>query len=307
MLSKFGQYFVEVAKYGSIRRASEHLHISPSAVDRQILKMEERLGIKLFERSPQGLKLTAAGEFTLGSIRRIQHESRVLHSNIDDLLGLKRGTVSIATVEGALEVVADALAALNKSHPNITFSVNILASPAVVDMVRTGTADIGVAFPGEYQDLRVAQAMLYPFGLVVKPDDPVANLKEVSVVDCIDRPLVLPDGTMGLRKIIEDAWWLNAGTTPRIAAVASNISAMKAIVLRGLGSAILSPLEVAAELRDGKLVHIPLVGRGLPLANYSTITAARRSLSASALLLVQILARDMMTIMNTQASSAMGR
>ena len=51
-----------VARTGSLRTAAEQLFISVSAVHRQIVLAEEELGVALFERLPQGLKLTLAGE-----------------------------------------------------------------------------------------------------------------------------------------------------------------------------------------------------------------------------------------------------
>jgi len=92
-----------VARRGSIRRAAERLHIALSAVDRQILQLESQIGMPLFERLPQGLRLTAAGEFLVDAIRRSRRELMRVKSQIDDLKGLRRGEVSIALVEGATE------------------------------------------------------------------------------------------------------------------------------------------------------------------------------------------------------------
>jgi molybdenum-dependent DNA-binding transcriptional regulator ModE len=54
MFSRFTLYFDEVARSGSLRRAAERLNISPSAIDRHILLMEENMGVALFERLPRG-------------------------------------------------------------------------------------------------------------------------------------------------------------------------------------------------------------------------------------------------------------
>jgi DNA-binding transcriptional LysR family regulator len=62
LLTKFSRYFQEVIHHGSIRKAAEHLHIAASAVDRQILNVEETLGVRLFDRVSGGVRLTAAGE-----------------------------------------------------------------------------------------------------------------------------------------------------------------------------------------------------------------------------------------------------
>ena len=68
------RYFEAVAEAGSIRRASERLHISPSAVDRQILKIEDFFGTPLFERRPNGMRLTDAGQLVLRHARETLHD-----------------------------------------------------------------------------------------------------------------------------------------------------------------------------------------------------------------------------------------
>ena len=65
--SRFTRYFRVVAGAGSIRRASEELNVSASAIDRQLLRAEEELQTPLFERLPTGLRLTAAGELLMAA------------------------------------------------------------------------------------------------------------------------------------------------------------------------------------------------------------------------------------------------
>ncbi len=67
--SRFSHYFLEVARNGSLRKAAEQLHVSASAINRQILQAEEELGIRLFERLPDGMRLTSAGELLLDDVR----------------------------------------------------------------------------------------------------------------------------------------------------------------------------------------------------------------------------------------------
>ena len=56
------RYFGETVRHGSMRQAAESLHVAASAINRQILKLEDQLECKLFERLPEGVRLTAAGE-----------------------------------------------------------------------------------------------------------------------------------------------------------------------------------------------------------------------------------------------------
>jgi molybdenum-dependent DNA-binding transcriptional regulator ModE len=70
--SRFALYFAEVARSGSLRRAAEKLHISASAINRQILQAEEAFGTPLFERLPEGLRMTTAGELLYDNLLRWQ-------------------------------------------------------------------------------------------------------------------------------------------------------------------------------------------------------------------------------------------
>ena len=73
--SRFSEYFMVVARTGSLRKAAEQLFISVSAVHRQIVLAEEELGVALFERLPQGLKLTLAGELLYADLLKWQKEN----------------------------------------------------------------------------------------------------------------------------------------------------------------------------------------------------------------------------------------
>jgi len=70
--SRFLRYFMVVGRLGSIRKAAEELNVSASAIDRQILKVEADLGLRLFERLSTGLRLTAAGEILMAAGGRWQ-------------------------------------------------------------------------------------------------------------------------------------------------------------------------------------------------------------------------------------------
>jgi len=70
LTSRAALYFEEVAKRGSIRGAAERLHIAPSAINRQVIQLENHLGVALFARTSQGLRPTAAGEILIDLVRQ---------------------------------------------------------------------------------------------------------------------------------------------------------------------------------------------------------------------------------------------
>lgn len=83
VFSRFLRYFMSVAQHGSIRKASDELHIAASAIDRQILQGERTLDTLLFERLPTGLRLTAAGELLLTACNRWSRDMNTVRTQID--------------------------------------------------------------------------------------------------------------------------------------------------------------------------------------------------------------------------------
>ena len=93
---RFLRYVDEVARAGSIRKAAGQLHVTASAVNRRVMDLEEELGAPLFERRARGVRLTAAGELFVRYIREQSGDVERMKSQIEDLKGLRRGTVRIA-------------------------------------------------------------------------------------------------------------------------------------------------------------------------------------------------------------------
>jgi len=288
MLSRFALYFEEVARRGSIRRAAESLSITPSAIDRQILLMEERLGVPLFDRTSRGLRLTAAGEVLVDAVRRWKRDIAGVESHIDELRGLRRGAVSIAFVEGAAELLTRNLADFNKRYPGIIYHMHTMVSEAVVDTVLAGEADIGLAFnPPDRHDLRVESALVYQVGAVMRQDHPLAGQKEVTPAQCAEYPLVGPAHGNVLQAIIDQAWMNGIGEHPRFVATAGSISLMKSLVTRNIGLTFLTRLDVADEVKAGILRYVPLSRVKLPLSVLSLISASGRRHTPPAMLLMQ--------------------
>src|SRR6218665_2417048 len=93
------KYFVEVARCGSVRKASENLYVAASAVNRQILKIEDELGGELFDRMPNGMRLNAAGERLLRHVESTLHYFQVIGGELDSLNGVRTGHVKLASIE----------------------------------------------------------------------------------------------------------------------------------------------------------------------------------------------------------------
>ena len=114
------RYVAAVAQLGSVQAAAREVSISASAVDRQILLLEEDLGLPLFERLPRGMRLTAAGELLLALSQRWKADLNRTLSDIKQLQGVNHGQLRLAAMDSHVngflpEFVVDAA----REHPGI--------------------------------------------------------------------------------------------------------------------------------------------------------------------------------------------
>src|SRR6201992_1242209 len=124
---RFLRYVDEVARAGSIRKAADQLHVTASAVNRRIMDLEEELGAPLFERRARGVRLTAAGELFVRYIREQTGDVERMKSQIEDLKGLRRGTVRIACSQAlALDFLPREVAAFRERFSSVSFEVKVL-------------------------------------------------------------------------------------------------------------------------------------------------------------------------------------
>ncbi len=83
-------YLNEVIHHGSLRRAAQHLNIDPSAISRQLASLEEHLGVRLLQRTPQGVAPTEAGELLVAHYRQQRANEEGVLSRLSALQGCAR-------------------------------------------------------------------------------------------------------------------------------------------------------------------------------------------------------------------------
>jgi DNA-binding transcriptional LysR family regulator len=287
-------YFEEVAKRGALRRAADSLRIAPSAIDRQILQLEEELGTKLFDRTPSGMRMTAAGELLLDGVRRWRRDMQRITAEIDNLVGLKRGQIAVGLIEGASEFVAGGITGFRDMYPGIHFDLVVDGAQIVVERVLSGELEVGITInPADNPSTRIERTMIHPIGAIVLPDHPLATRTEVSLADCADYPLLIPAENLSLRWILEKAWLRRMGYSLRGIAEVNNTRLMKALVLSGAGVGWITAFDASIEIANRSLVFLPLVDEKVEVSALSIVTAAGRNLSAPAALFTRHLSHMM--------------
>src|ERR1700752_2605778 len=138
------RYLSATAHLRSIRAASERLHVSPSAISRQIAKLEHELRAPIFDRDAQGMRLTAAGELLQSRVEGMMREFARTKSHIAALQNLQAGTVDVYTFQAAIEgFVSPVLSDYHKRYPNVLFNIIASSTDETIKALATGAAEIG--------------------------------------------------------------------------------------------------------------------------------------------------------------------
>lgn len=257
--SRFLRYFMVVGRTGSIRRAADILHVSASAIDRQILQAEQTLGVPLFERLPTGLRLTAAGELMMAAGGRWQKGLAELCAQIDDLAGLRRGHVDIALIDAlAKGIVPQVLHGIQQEFPGITPRLAVLENAKVQAALLSGKADFGILLAAHVgRALAVRAHAEVRLGFVVRPDHPLAQERSCRFSVGAHYRLVTPAEPLALCEQVT-ALSSAAGIELDIAASTDNVQMLKSLVAEGLGVGLLTSIDVVSEVETGELAFVAI-------------------------------------------------
>ncbi len=276
-------YFAAVAEAGSVRGAARRLNIASSAVNRQVLMLEDTLGQPLFERTGRAMRLTQAGKLLLDQVRASTRDFEDTVAAIDALKGLRAGKVRVATVESvSVEMLPELLTGFNETYPGIEIELSVAGSDAVAARVLAREADIGFTFnPTSLDGLEVAYRKDMRIGAVVAPDHPLAGRKTVGLADCLGYPHAWPARGLSLRTALDTGL---GQSDARLAPVleCNSLRVMAALARQGRCVAFQTPIGIEQHLAAGALRFLPLKDRAVPADCYMIVRQAGRTLGPAA-------------------------
>jgi DNA-binding transcriptional LysR family regulator len=257
------RYFDAVRRAKSIREAARQLNVASSAVNRQIIKLEEEIGEPLFHRLPTGLVLTPVGEALARHVITVFQDLERMGSDIEDIHGARIGHITVAVAESvASSILPQAIDQIRARAPRVTFTVVVMGSFNIPGAVIAGEVDVGVAFAlrksSELQQVSLAQFRL---GAVVRPDHPLARNKTVTLSACLGFPMILATPDLSITNLLEPV--LSQGPSFLSPVITSgSIELMQDLVTRGHGIAFQTRVGLDRRLADGSLAFIPIDAKG---------------------------------------------
>jgi DNA-binding transcriptional LysR family regulator len=251
-------HFVAVAEEGSFTRASDRLHIVQSAVSASIRSLERELGIRLFERTTQRVRLTDAGRVLLPEARRTLAAAVAARDAVDDVRGGLRGTIKLGTMQ-ALRIidVPRLLAQFHRDHPHVELQIRHASggSAQLADDVRHGELDLAIlaAHDRRAPGLELTSLASEAIELACHPEHRLATRKTVDLTDLAEETFIDFPAGWGVRTATDLAF-AAARVRRRVTMETDDVVELTRLVAVGLGIALLPP----SISTDAELVTIPI-------------------------------------------------
>ncbi|MEU6810532.1 LysR family transcriptional regulator [Streptomyces sp. NPDC046831] len=242
------RYVVAVAETNSFTRAAEHCLVVQSALSRQIARLEQELGAKLFERTTRRVRLTPAGAAFLPAARQCLEAAERAAVEVAAAVGEVRGRLCVGLIPSVAAVdIPGALRDYRQRYPQVRISLRVGASDDLVEQVKQGA--IEVAFLGLPTTVRPEGVSCRELArdrlvAVVAPDHPLADEPAIDLRRLSSEVFVdLPAKTAGRAQ--SDLAFSAAGLTRDVAFEVTNADFLARLVGQGLGVAMLPAAYVA--------------------------------------------------------------
>src|SRR3954453_20376222 len=231
-----------VARHGSFSKAAEELHLAQSAVSQQIRRFEQELGVEVFRRSSRSVEITPEGEVILSYAQRVLREVDGLHGELQELTGLVRGEVRIGGMypTGPYDL-ADLFAQFRERHPGV--AVNMVEDTQDDLLARLRADELDCAFTAVEPDTlgdEYAATLIWEEAFVVAlpVPHPLASADHVTFDQLAGEDLIAYRENSALRRRLERTM-ADRGLAPRNAFICTEMAAVRALVSKGLGLAVI--------------------------------------------------------------------
>ena len=185
------RYFLMVAREENITRAAGLLHVTQPTLSRQLIQLEEELGVKLFHRNKYRITLTEEGLLLKQRAQEIVALSDKAKQELTKSEGTLSGEIAIGCAEArSFSVLAGQIVAFRKLYPRVRFRIYSATADDVKDRMENGLLDMGLLMEpvdiGRYAFIRMPVRERY--GVLVRRDSPLAEKESVRPEDLVGMP-----------------------------------------------------------------------------------------------------------------------
>src|SRR5512143_1403540 len=252
--------FEAVARLKSYTRAAEEVHLTQPAVSIQVKRLEENVGMPLFEQVDKQMHLTVAGRELYDACRDVLQRLGDLDAALDNLKGEVAGPISLCVVSSAKYFLPYLLGSFMRRYPKVEPRLQVTNRARLLARLSANEDDLYIM--GQVpEELPVDEHPFLENVLVVvaHPDHPLAKQKKITLEQLAKERFVGREAGSGTRKAVEEMFKERGLKVAPYIELSSN-EAIKHGVLAGLGIAVLSQPSVRLELAAGELVVLDVEG-----------------------------------------------
>jgi LysR family transcriptional activator of glutamate synthase operon len=249
MLSDQIRYFAAAARHEHLGRAADELDMSQPALSRSILKLEEELGVQLFDRAGRGVRLNGAGKILLRHIERASAECEDAVRELGEQRTASRRTVSIGYFATfGVRLIPELVKSFCAVDAGVQFQLFEGPSPRLAEQLSSGEIDLCVA--SQFADPGLAWQPLFHEELfaLLPPEHRLAKNASIDLVELADDPFVALKVGHALRRTLEDLC-REAGFAPRIQLEGYEVATLRGLVGAGFGVTLSPRRTVAAPIQ----------------------------------------------------------
>ncbi|MEY2857275.1 MAG: LysR family transcriptional regulator [Cyanobacteriota bacterium] len=258
--------FETVARNGSFTRAAEELLITQPTVSSQVKQLTNSVGLPLFEQIGKRLYLTDAGKELLLTCKDIFEKLDNFEIKIADLKGTKQGQLNLAVITTAKYFVPRLLGSFCQKYPGIDVALQVTNHQEIQQRMLANQDDLYVVSnPSNDIDLATKPFLNNPLVVVARKDHPLANKKNIDLIELNHQPFIMREQGSGTRESIIKLLTDNDLAVKVKLELGSN-EAIKQAIYGGLGISILSEHCLISEGISGELTvldfkHFPIKRR----------------------------------------------
>jgi len=244
--------FVEVVRQGGFSQAAKTIFATQSTVSKAVKQLEDEIGAPLLDRLGHKTRLTDLGEVVYPRAVKLLADRSDLLADLDEMRGLKRGTLTLGLPPVASSsIFAPLLARFRSQYPGIDVRLTEHGGDELMDLVRSGDLELAATLIPESEDLEWQDVRREPLVAVLAPDHPHARASSTDLATLKDLPFILFAEGFAINRLILRAC-RRRGFEPAIAARSSQVDFLIELAAAELGVAFL-PRILAEHARSARV------------------------------------------------------
>lgn len=256
--------FKEVCERKNMTKAAKNLHMTQPAVSQTISNLEEKLGVKLFERIKNHLELTYSGRVLCNYSQKITRMVNESEDMLNQIANLKKGRLRIgASMTVGTYLLPELINEFKKEHEELKMPLYINNTDNIIDNILNNDLDIGFV-EGPFNSKEITSEVFRKdyLALISSPNYFLKSPDKIYLEDISGEKFILREKGSGTRDLAKQRLE-KSSIDFEIKHVLNNFEAIKKAIMANMGISILPKIAVREEMKRGELIEINLDELGI--------------------------------------------